>query len=181
MAVLDLLYPQQTAARWGERRTEPEPAVLPVAVSRLAGELERVADAGADMVLIDTPPQWAGSDTAARVTARAAGLLVVPAIVDLEATVATIERLRSVTAAPVVSVLNGCAARGRDADDAEEALVDRGVEVCPVRLGQRVVFARSLYTGQVAQELPDEKAADEIERVRAALSVHSMHTREAAA
>ena len=30
---------------------------------------------------------------------------------------------------------------------------DRGVEVCPVRIGQRVVFARSLHTGQVAQEV----------------------------
>ena len=83
-----------------------------------------------------------------------AGLLVVPVrptIVDLEATGAAIDRLRSVTAAPVVAVLNGSAARGRDADDAEVALFERGVEVCPVRIGQRVVFARSLHTGQVVQ------------------------------
>ena len=78
----------------------------------------------------------------------------------------------------VVAVLNGCATMGSDADDAEQALADRGVEVCPVRIGQRVVFARSLHTGQVAQELePTGKAAAEIARVHAVLSVHSMHSR----
>ena len=180
VAVLDL-DPQGTAAGWGERRGSSAPVVLATAPSRLDAERERVAGAGADVVYLDTPPRWAGADTAARVAASAADLMVVPlrpSFVDLEATVATLERIQAVTAARVVAVLNGCAARGSDADDAEQALVDRGVEVCPVRIGQRVVFARSLHTGQVAQELePTGKAAAEIARVHAALSVHREHTR----
>ena len=180
VAVLDL-DPQGTAAGWGERRGSSAPVVLATAPSRLDAERERVAGAGADVVYLDTPPRWAGADTAARVAASAADLMVVPlrpSFVDLEATVATLERIQTITAARVVAVLNGCAARGSDADDAEQALVDRGVEVCPVRIGQRVVFARSLHTGQVAQELePTGKAAAEIARVHAVLSVHREHTR----
>ena len=180
VAVLDL-DPQGTAAGWGERRGSLAPVVLATAPSRLGAERERVAGAGADVVYLDTPPRWAGADTAARVAASAADLMVVPvrpSFVDLEATVATLERIQAVTAARVVAVLNGCATRGSDADDAEQALADRGVEVCPVRIGQRVVFARSLHTGQVAQELdPTGKAAAEIARVHAALSVHREHTR----
>ena len=144
--------------------------------------MERLASLGCDVALIDTPPRWAGADAAARQAARAADLLVVPvrpSFVDLEATVATLERIQAVTAARVVAVLNGCAAKGSDADDAEQALGDRGVEVCPVRIGQRIVFSRSLHTGQVAQELePSGKAADEIARVHAVLSVHREHSRE---
>ena len=180
VAVVDL-DPQLTAVNWSHRRSSPEPAVLGRAVSQLGAELERLASLGADVVLIDTPPRWAGADTAARQAARVADLLVVPVrptIVDLEATVATLERLRSITAAPMVAVLNGCAARSRDADDAEQALVDRGVQVCPARIGQRVAFARSLHTGQVAQEVNRVAfAAAEIARVHAALSVHREHTR----
>ena len=179
VAVLDL-DPQGTAAGWGGRRRSPEPVVLATAPSRLHTELQRATSAGADVAYLDTPPRWAGADTAARVAASSAGLLVVPVratFVDLEAALVTLEHIRSVTAAPAVAVLNGCAARGSDADDAEQALVDRGVQVCPARLGQRVVFARSLHTGQVAQELePNGKAAAEIARVHAALSVHSEHT-----
>ena len=117
VAVVDL-DPQLTAANWSQRRSSPEPVVVACSVGRLGAELERLAGAGADVVLIDTPPRWAGADTAARQAARVADLLVVPVrptIVDLEAAVATLERLRSVTAAPVVAVLNGCAARSRDA------------------------------------------------------------------
>ena len=40
---------------------------------------------------------------------------------------AALERIQAVTAARVVAVLNGCATRGSDAADAEQALVDRGV------------------------------------------------------
>ena len=135
VAVLDL-DPQGTAAGWGERRGSSAPVVLATAPSRLGAEQERVAGAGADVLYLDTPPRWAGADTAARVAASAADLMVVPmrpSFVDLEATVATLERIQAVTAARVVAVLNGCATRGSDADDAEQALADRGVEVCPVR------------------------------------------------
>ena len=113
VAVLDL-DPQGTAAGWGERRGSSAPLVLATAPSWLGAE--RVAGAGADVVYLDTPPRWSGADTAARVAASAADLMVVPvrpSFVDLEATVATLERIQVVTAARVVAVLNGCATRGK--------------------------------------------------------------------
>ena len=159
------LDPQQSAARWGDRRGELLPVVLAVPPSRIDAELERVTAAGADVVLIDTPPR-AGSDNAALAAARVADLVIVPArpsIVDLEATADTLQR---VTVAPrVVAVLCGCAPRGGDADDAAAALAGRA-EMCPVRIGQRVAFSRSLLAGRTAQEVePGGRAADETVRL----------------
>ena len=87
-------------------------------------------------------------------------------------------RRRQPTSARVVAVLNGCATRGSDADDTEQALADRGVEVCPVRIGQRVVFQflRDLASVTRPSE-PTGKAAAEIARVPAVLSVHREHSR----
>ena len=94
------------------------------------------------MVLIDAPPRaWLGADNAAREAARVSDLVVVPTrptILDLEATVTTVERIGAAAETRVIVVLSGCAARGSDADEAEAALVDRGVEVCPFRIGHRV-------------------------------------------
>ena len=164
VAVLDL-DPQQSAAKWGDRRAADEPVVLAVASSRLDQELQRVAAAGADVVMLDTPPR-AGSDNAAQAAARAADVVMIPcrpAILDLEAVAASVERIRSATAAPIVAVLNGCAHRGQEADQAAEALAGLGVQVCPARIGQRVAFARSLLDGLTAQEVePGGRAADEI-------------------
>lgn len=166
VAVLDL-DPQQSAAKWGDRRAAPVPVVLAAPPSRLGPELQRVADAGADMVLIDTPPR-AGSDNAALAAARTADLVVLPcrpAILDLETVASTAARVRDVAQVPVVAVLNGCPSRGRTAEEAAAALVRLGVEVCPVRIGQRIAFARSLLDGRTAHELePGGRAADETAR-----------------
>ena len=169
VAVVDL-DPQLTAVNWSQRRSSPDPVVLACSVSQVGAELERVAGLGADVAIIDTPPRaWVGADNAALAAAKLADLLLLPArpaIVDLEATITTAQRIGAVTAAPVVVVLNACPARGRDADEAAEALAGQAIEVCPARIGQRVVFARSLLDGLTAQEAePNGKAADEIQRV----------------
>ena len=178
-AILDL-DPQATCVHWSDRRSESTPVVLAVSVGRLREELERVAAAGADVVYLDTPPRWAGSDTAARAAARVSDTMIVPtrpSIVDLEATMDTIERIRNVSTARVVAVLNGCLSRGRDAAGAAAALAGRNVEVCPVRIGQRVVIARALLHGRAAQEVePGGKAANEIASVYSVLSAHIEHT-----
>ena len=101
---------ERTASRVGAGRTGGFSG-------RLREELERVAAAGADVVYLDTPPRWAGSDTAARAAARVSDTMIVPtrpSIVDLEATMDTIERIRSVSTARVIAVLNGCLSRGKD-------------------------------------------------------------------
>ena len=162
--------PQQSAARWGDRRAEPVPVVLTVPPSRLDAELRRCADAGTGLAIIDTPPR-AGSDNAAQAAARVADLVLLPcrpSVLDVEAVADTAARVRAVTAAPVVAVLNACAPRGQDADQVAAALAGVDVAVCPTRIGQRVVLARSLLAGQVAQEQePGGRAAREVADVRA--------------
>ncbi|MDD9988840.1 MAG: ParA family protein [Spirochaetaceae bacterium] len=167
VAVLDL-DPQQSAAKWGDRRSAAVPVVLAAPPSRLGQDLERVATAGADVVVIDTPPR-AGSDNAAIAAAKVADLVVLPcrpAILDLETVASTAARVRDVAQVPVVVVLNGCPSRGNATEDAAAALIDLGLEVCPVRIGQRVAFARSLLDGRTAPELePSGRAAAETARL----------------
>ena len=169
MALLDT-DPQQSAARWGDRRAAALPVVLTVPPSRLAAELQRCADAGTDLAIIDTPPR-AGSDNAAQAAARVADLVLLPcrpSVLDVEAVAATAARVRAVTAAPVVVLLTACAPRGQDADQVAAALAGVDVLVAPVRIGQRIVLARSLLAGQVAQETePGGRAAQEVAAVHA--------------
>ena len=162
--------PQLSAVRWSERRSSSEPVVLGRAVSQLAAEMERIAGFGADVAIVDTPPRaWVGADNAALVAAKLADVVLVPcrpSILDIESTAVSVQRLQAATAAPVVVVLNGCAHRGREADEAAEALGGLGAQVCPARIGQRVAFARSLLDGRAAQEVePGGKAADDVQRV----------------
>ena len=169
VAVIDT-DPQMSAVRWSERRNSPAPVVLGRAVSQIAAELEQVDRAGAHVVFVDTPPRaWVGADNAALAAAKLADVVLVPcrpSILDVESTAVSVERLRAATAAQVVVVLNGCAHRGQEADQAAEALAELGAQVCPVRIGQRVAFARSLLDGLTAQEVePGGKAADEVQRV----------------
>ena len=162
--------PQLSAVRWSERRSSSEPVVLGRAVSQLAAEMERIAGFGADVAIVDTPPRaWVGADNAALVAAKLADVVLVPcrpSIFDIESTAVSVQRLQAATAAPVVVVVNGCAHRGREADEAAEALGGLGAQVCPARIGQRVAFARSLLDGRAAQEVePGGKAADDVQRV----------------
>ena len=86
------------------------------------------------LAIIDTPPR-AGSDNAAQVAARVADLVLLPcrpSVLDVEAVADTAARVRAVTAAPVVAVLNGCAPRGQDADQVAAALAGVDVQVAPV-------------------------------------------------
>ena len=164
--------PQQSVARWGDRRAAAVPVVLTCPPSRLAAELQRCADAGTHLCIVDTPPR-AGSDNAAQVAAKLAGLVLLPlrpSVLDVEAIADTAARVRAVTAAPVLAVLNACAPRGQDADQVAAALAGVGVQVMPERIGQRIAFARSLLTGQVAQETePGGRAAAELASVHAAI------------
>ena len=163
-AVIDL-DPQASAANWSDRREAELPVVLSAHASRLRHEIARVRETGGEMLYVDTAPH---SDSAALEAARTADLVLIPcrpAILDLEAITNTLAFLRT-TGTPVLVVLNAIAATGQDARQAEEALSAHQVETCPVRLGRRVAFARSLVTGQAAQEFePDGKAAREVRKL----------------
>ena len=161
VAVIDL-DPQASAANWSDRRAEQLPVVLSAHTSRLRHEMRRVEETGGEVLYLDTAPH---SDSTTLEAARAADMVLIPcrpAILDLEAIVNTLALIRT-TATPVYAVLNAIAPQGQDAAHAAEVLADRGIAVCPVRLGNRVAFARSLIEGQTAQEIePGGKAAHEV-------------------
>ncbi len=156
-AVIDL-DPQASAARWHDRREAGEPSVTSTHVSRLPQELERLREAGSELVVLDTAPH---SDSTALAAARASDLVLVPcrpAILDIEAVSNTLALVRT-TRTPMVVVLNGVAPRGRETLHAAEAVKALGIEVAPAFLGQRVMFHRPLTTGHSALEGPKGKAA----------------------
>ena len=173
-AVIDL-DPQASAANWADRRESDLPVVISAHASRLQHEIRRVEEAGCEVLVLDTAPH---SDRSALEVARAADLIFMPcrpAILDMEAISSTLDLVRT-TGKAVYVILNATAPQGSEAAEAAEALAGLDVQVCPVQLVNRVAFARSLITGQAAQEVePRGKAAQEVERLHAFTRAH-LHT-----
>lgn len=170
-AVIDL-DPQASAAKWADRRAAEVPVVLSAHASRLSHEMARVRDTGGEMLFLDTAPH---SDSVTLAAAKVSDLILIPcrpAILDMEAITNTLELVRT-TGNPVVVVMNAVAPKGREADEASEAVATLDVEVCPVQLVNRIAFSRSLIAGQTAQEFePDGKAAQEASRLHTFMCAH---------
>lgn len=144
------------ARRWhgpGSGTACPPPVVRTHA-PQLTRTLERLRDAGADLVVVDTGPREAAG---AVVAARLADLVLVPcrpSAVDVIAVAAT---LREIAPARAVVVLNGCPARGQWTTEALDALA--AFDVSPVTLGDRVAHRRAFQAGQTALELEPRSLA----------------------
>lgn len=160
-AVIDL-DPQASAANWGDRRDVELPVVISAHASRLQHEMQRARDAGCELLVLDTAPH---SDRTALDAAKAADLILMPcraAILDIEAIATTLDLVQT-TGKPIYAILNATTPQGHEAKEASEALAQLNVQACPTWLGNRVAFARSLISGQTAQEIdPKGKAAREI-------------------
>lgn len=171
VAIVDL-DPQASAAKWSDRREAELPVVLSAHASRLPNEIERVKEAGCEVLFLDTAPH---SDSAALEAAKFADMVLVPcrpAILDMEAISNTLDLVRS-KGTPVFVVMNAVAPQGSEAQEAAEAIAQLDALVCPVQLVSRVAFSRSLITGQTAQELePESKAAHEIAGLHAFMCAH---------
>lgn len=163
--VLDL-DPQASASEWHDARSEPLPHVESIQPARLAKLVEHAAEIGTHALILDTAPH---AESTALDAARCSDLVLVPcqpSIMDLRAMRKTVDLLKLVKV-PAFAVLNSVPSYGTIADEAEEMIRGTlGLEVCPVRLGDRVAYSRCLITGQVAQEVePQGKAASEITRL----------------
>lgn len=163
-AIIDL-DPQASATKWSDRRTEELPVVLSAHASRLQHEINRVKELGGEMLFLDTAPH---SDSAALEAAKSADIVLIPcrpAILDMEAIINTLNLVRT-TKTPVFVVMNAVAPQGKERAEAIEAIQDLGVTVVPQWMVERVAYARSLVSGQTAQEFePSGKAAEEIEHI----------------
>jgi chromosome partitioning protein len=159
--VLDV-DPQASASFWKDNRIDDSLAVSAIPASRLSHVLKAASEAEADLAIIDTPPF---AKEIAFEAAQLADFVVVPArpaVLDVMAMTRTLELLNTVGTKAAV-VLTFCPPVGREIAEAEEAVRSLNATVCPIRIGNRIAYARAQQNGQGAQEYePDGKAASEI-------------------
>lgn len=158
------LDPQATAAAWGDWREGNAPEVITTPPTRLARTIQAAREAGAQVVVIDTPPN---ADAAAREAVRAADLILIPArprVFDLHAVATTAALVEGFPAGKAWLVLNALPAGAtRLMADAIQAVGAMGLRTCPVTLTERAPFHRAPAVGKVAMESdPTSKAAQEI-------------------
>jgi chromosome partitioning protein len=164
-ALLDI-DPQHSLARWQKLRAARDPAVPAITLSevsgwRLAGELDRLRREH-EVVLVDTPPVI---DTDARRAIRGADLVVIPvqpSAPDLWAAEGTL-KLAADEKRPVCIVLNRVPAAGRQRENMERELRERGLLVLPSVLGNRAAFSQAFAQGLgVTEAGPRTLAAAEL-------------------
>lgn len=162
-AILDM-DPQGTCYQWAKRREDPNPPVLSVTNANYIDEWQRLKDAGAGLVIIDTPARL--QDTVLN-AADLSDLIIVPSkttIKDIERVRESIKLVCANGPKPAVVVLNQVRPQGSRSEDAETAIRAQGYPVCPARIGVRVAFEDADLTGQTPLEIePEGKAAEELQ------------------
>ena len=160
-AIFDM-DPQATAETWGQWRGDKPPEVLPAKAATLARSLDKAREAGADVLVLDTPGAAEGASLAA---ANVAHLILIPCrprSFDLAAIQQTAALART-TGRPMWLVFNGTANRGQVRADAREVATGIGLAIAPVQLAERAAFHKATEQGLTAQETePNGKAAAEV-------------------
>lgn len=167
------LDPQASASFWNDSRSEEAgPAVTAIPPARLEHYLKASREAGADFIFIDTPPF---AKDIAYDAAKLADFVLIPAkpaVLDIIAMTRTVDLIKAFSKHAAV-VLTFCPPVGRELDEAHEAISQLDIELCPVRIGNRIAFSRAQQSGQVAQEYePQGKAAEEIKQLYEYISIH---------
>jgi chromosome partitioning protein len=162
VALLDL-DPQGSAYDWAQRRTEPPEAqaITPVA---LTPWLDKLREAEADLVVIDTPRD---ANNISYTAAKAADLILIPLQpggFDFLALRRTLDFCRLAQKRPFI-VLNGIRPGSTRAQaDLIEAVAGYDCDVAPAVLHFRTDFRVASTLAKTAQEFdPTSKAAEEIE------------------
>ena len=158
------LDPQATAAAWGDWRSGADPEVITTPPARLGRTIENAGKLGAQVIVIDTPPN---ADVEAREAVKAADLVLIPCrprTFDLHA-IETTAGLAKGSGKPAFVVLNAGPARAPTLfADASNIVRGYGLEVVPFMIVDRAAFHRDAGIGKTALESePNGKAAEEIE------------------
>jgi len=165
VALIDL-DPQVSACDWKDIRGDRPPVVAATPVPHLARALKAAEEAGADLAIIDTAGR--ANDTASA-AARVADLILIPlqpSLPDLNTVAATLDLIRLAGGKPARALLARVRAAGSRHAETTAWLEAKGVEVCPVTLGERVIFQDAYAMGQgVSEAEPGGKAAEEIQQV----------------
>lgn len=160
-AILDA-DPQASVVKWSGRRPYPAPTVRPVGQGGLREALTAYREAGADLVVIDTPPHARPVVSLAAELADVVIIPVKPFPDDLEAVGATVEIIRAV-GRPAGLVINAAPPKSAALTLARAALATFGLPICPVTIVERLSHPYAIAEGVTAGERePSSKAAAEI-------------------
>ena len=162
--------PQQSAFKWGARREERDidaPAVVTVGAQPVKQVAAELADRGAQIILIDTPPHAAATINAALEVANAAIMVTRPNPMDLEslgATWAIVQRMRLPTATIFTQVPPG--ERARALRLGQGLLDELGISYCPTPLSYTLSYPYAQAEALAVQERePTSKARAEVAEV----------------
>jgi chromosome partitioning protein len=160
------LDPQVSASDWKDLRGDAAPVVAAPPVPHLDRALKAAAEAGADLVIVDTAGR---TNDAASAAARVADLVLVPlqpSLADLKTLASTLDIIRLAGGKPTRAVLTRVKPAGTRHEDTAAWLREQGIEVCPAMLGDRVTYQDAFAQGQgVGEAEPQGKAAAEIKAV----------------
>jgi chromosome partitioning protein len=164
VAVMVDTDPQATACTWHTWRGDADPDVIDCAAhTLLPKKLRQVADLGADLAIIDTPPH---ADIMACEACKAADLLLIPCrprAFDLDA-VRTTAELAAASRKPAFLIFMAGPTRAPLVYQEAGQLVEQfGLRVAPVMLPERAAFHHSVGAGKTAPEIePQSKAEEDI-------------------
>lgn len=158
------LDPQASATIWRDAREAEYPDVAPAQPTRLPRLLEKAAEGGCGLAVLDCPPNAEGTTSAAITASDFVLIPLRPSARDLAAVQSTIRYVRDVAHKPYAVVLSACPTNTRAiTDEIAEALEQGGVPLCPVRMHQRVAHYSHVNSGLTATECdPKGRAAEEL-------------------
>jgi chromosome partitioning protein len=163
-AILDA-DPQASVVAWAKRREATAPTVHSLDGTTLDARLKSLRNAGADLVIIDTPPSI---HPIIAMAAEASDLVIIvtsPYPDDLSAIGATIQIAKGQGRGGGI-LLNRTPTRSSALSLARGALAVFDLPICPTAIVQRVAHPYSSSQGMTAQEWePGGQAAKEIELV----------------
>lgn len=164
--ILDL-DPQTSASTWGDIRESEAPAIIASPATRLQYWLEKAETSGADLAILDTPPNADGSILE---VARAADLVLIPckpSRTDLKAVGLSVNIVETAKtpARFVLSMVNPRTNLGRQA---REAIKNYNIPCAPCHICERVGFVHASNHGLGVMEMePRSKASHEIQELYA--------------
>ena len=161
VAILDA-DPQGTVVSWGRRRQSPAPTIMSLGARGMVEALAELAERGAGLVVIDTPPHAQPVINFAASVADAALLVTGPYPEDLEQVGVVAGIVRGLDKSSGI-VLNKTPSRTHALTLARAALSTFNMPLCPTAITQLVAHPYASAEGMSAQEWePDSRAAAEI-------------------
>jgi chromosome partitioning protein len=158
--------PQVSACDWKDIRGEKPPLVAAAPVPHLERTLKAADQAGADLIIIDTAGRTNDAASAAACLADLILIALQPSLIDLKTLASTRDLIRLAGNKPSRALLTRVRSIGTRHDETAMWLMQQGIEVCPVTLGERVTYQDAYAQGLGVTELePGGKAAEEIRQV----------------